>query len=78
MRIYIQRPYLSIHSNYPTVETIRAQCQGRGTIRLEVWAGDCPEEGIKYMENGITTNLTLEQAEELAANLNKAIEEARE
>ena len=77
MRIYIQRPYLSIHSNYGNgVDIMRAYTSG-DRIVVEIWAADMPEEGIKYMENGTAADLTLDQAEELRDMLTKAINEAR-
>lgn len=76
MRIYIQRPYLSIHSNYNGVDTMRAYPVGH-KISVEIWAADMPEEGIMYMENGVDADLTLDQAEELRDMLTKAINEAR-
>lgn len=77
MRLLIQRPYLSVHSNYPGVDTMRAYPLGGRTIAVEIWAADMPEEGIKYMENGMMADLTLDQAEQLRDMLDEAINKAR-
>lgn len=78
MRLLIQRPYLSVHSNYPGVDTMRAYPLGGSTIAVEIWAADMPEEGIKYMENGMMADLSLDQAEHLRDMLDEAINKARE
>lgn len=77
MRLLIQRPYLSVHSNYNGVDTMRAYPTGGDTIVVEIWAADMPEEGIKYMENGAMCDLTLNQAEHLRDMLDEAISKAR-
>lgn len=77
MRLMIQRPYLSVHSNYDGVDTMRAYPMGGDTITVEIWAADMPEEGIKYMENGMMADLTLDQAEQLRDKLTEAINKAR-
>ena len=77
MRLLIQRPYLSVHSNYDGVDTMRAYPTGGDTIVVEIWAADMPEEGIKYMENGMMADLTLDQAEQLRDKLTEAINKAR-
>ena len=76
MRMMIQRPYLSVHSNYDGVDTMRAYPVG-DSVTVEIWAADMPDEGIKYMENGIMANLTLEQASYLRDILTEAIDLAR-
>jgi len=78
MRLLIQRPYLSVHSNYPDVDTMRAYPLGGSTIAVEIWAADMPEEGIKYMENGMMADLSLEQAKQLRDMLDEAINKAQE
>lgn len=77
MRLLIQRPYLSVHSNYDGVDTMRAYPLGGNTIAVEIWAADMPEEGIKYMENGMMADLSLEQAKQLRDMLDEAINKAR-
>lgn len=77
MRLLIQRPYLSVHSNYDGVDTMRAYPLGGSSIAVEIWAADMPEEGIKYMENGMMADLTLDQAERLRDMLDEAISKAR-
>lgn len=76
MRLLIQRPYLSVHSNYNGVDDTRAYISGDKII-VEIWAADMPEEGIKYMENGAMCDLTLDQAEHLRDRLDELISKAR-
>ena len=79
MRIYVQRPWFTIHSNYDGVDTRWMKAYPRGdTITVEIWAADMPEEGIKHMENGMMADLTLEQAEHLRDMLDEAIAKAKE
>lgn len=76
MRLYIQRPWVQIHSNYPSVGIMRAYPSGT-SIMVEIWAGDHKEADIdSWMENGMTTDLTLEQAKKLYEMLGKAISKA--
>lgn len=84
MRIYVQRPWFSIHSNYPDVDTIRVRCFGEATpenrkcIDLEIWASGDPSTGLdSWMENGVMCYLTPEQAEDLRDKLTEAINLAR-
>lgn len=76
MRLYIQRPWVSIHSNYPSVDIMRAYPSGT-RIAVEIWAGEKKEVGIDaWMENGMTADLTLEQAKKLHEMLGEAISKA--
>lgn len=80
MRLYIQRPYLTIHSNYPEVDTtfLKAYPSGK-EICVEIWAKGNKELGIdRWMENGIQADLTLEQAKKLRDLLDKAIQDVEE
>ena len=84
MRIYIQRPWFAIHSNYPSVGIIRVRCFGKATpenrecIDLEIWASGDPSTGTdSWMENGVIASLTPERAEELRDMLTEAINKAR-
>ena len=54
MMLYIQRPYLSIHSSYRCgVGNMRAYRSG-SMITVELWATHDPEYGIeKGMTNGV-------------------------
>lgn len=74
MRIFIQRPYLAIHSNYDSVHVMRAYPSGK-EITIEIWAGDMPEQGIRYMDNGVMADLTMDQAIQLRDLIDKAIQE---
>ena len=77
MRIYMQRPYLMIHSNYPEIDSscLRAYPYGKG-VCVEIWAEHNKELGIELgMTNGIQADLTLEQAKKLRDLLDKAIGE---
>lgn len=77
MRLFIQRPWVSIHSNYPSVHNIRVRCnpsRETPTVTVEIWAGKDEEQGIdSFMENGIMADLSLEQAESLVSKLQEAI-----
>lgn len=76
MRLYIQRPWVQIHSNYPSVGIMRAYLSG-ARIAVEIWADGHKEADIdRWMENGMTADLTLEQAKELHEMLGEAISKA--
>lgn len=76
MRLYIQRPWVQIHSNYPNVGIMRAYQSG-ACIVVEIWADGNKEADIDpWMENGMTADLTLEQAKKLHAMLGEAINKA--
>lgn len=76
MRLYIQRPWVQIHSNYPGVNIMRAYPSGT-QIEVEIWAkGDKRADIDDWMENGMTANLTIEQAKKLHAMLGEAISKA--
>lgn len=76
MRLYIQRPWVQIHSNYPSVGIMRAYPSG-ACITVEIWADGKKEVGIDpWMENGMTADLTLEQAKKLHEMLGEAISKA--
>lgn len=76
MRLYVQRPWVQIHSNYSSVGIMRAYLSG-ARIEVEIWADGHNEEGIDaWMENGMTADLTLEQAKKLHKMLGEAISKA--
>ena len=76
MRLYIQRPWVQIHSNYPSVGIMRAYPSG-ACIAVEIWADGKKEADIDaWMENGMTADLTPEQAKELHEMLGEAISKA--
>ena len=76
MRLYIQRPWVSLHSNYPSVGIMRAYPSG-ACIAVEIWADGHKEADIDdWMENGMTADLTLEQAKKLHKMLGEAISKA--
>ena len=76
MRLYIQRPWVTIHSNYPNVGIMRAY-PSRTIVTVEIWADGHEEAGIdSWMENGMTADLTLEQAKKLHKMLGEAISKA--
>ena len=76
MRLYIQRPWVQIHSNYPSVGIMRAYPSG-ARIAVEIWADGHKEADIDaWMENGMTADLTLEQAKKLHEMLGEAISKA--
>lgn len=76
MRLYVQRPWVQIHSNYPSVGIMRAYPSG-ACIAVEIWADGKKEVGIDpWMENGMTADLTLEQAKKLHEMLGEAISKA--
>lgn len=76
MRLYIHRSWVQIHSNYPSVGIMRAYQSGT-SIMVEIWADGHKEAGIdSWMENGMTADLTLEQAKKLHEMLGKAISKA--
>lgn len=78
MRLYIQRPWVQIHSNYPSVGIMRAYptCS---RIMVEIWADGNKEADIDdWMENGVMADLTLEQAKKLHEKLGEAISKAED
>ena len=72
MRIFVQRPYLNIHSNYDKIKTIRVRNLDT-VINLEIWA-DNPD----WLENGVIADLDIEQAENLAYQLTRAVSIAKQ
>ena len=77
MRLYIQRPWVQIHSNYPSVGIMRAYPSGACIAAVEIWADGHKEADIDaWMENGMTADLTLEQAKKLHEMLGEAISKA--
>lgn len=79
MRIIIQRPYFSIHSNYRDVGTMRVYPCGDSHVSVEIWADHDSENGIdRAMENGMMADLTVEQAKQLRDMIDKAIGELDE
>ena len=78
MRIFIQRPCMTVHAHYPEVGIMRAYPLPWGRVAVEIWANGDKEQGIDHwMENGIQTSLTIDQAKELYAKLGEAIKGAR-
>lgn len=76
MKIYMQRPYLMIHSNYPEIDTscLRAYPTGN-EVCVEIWAEHNKELGIEIgMMNGVQAYLTVEQAKKLRDRLNESLD----
>ena len=72
MRIFVQRPYLNIHSNYDEIQSIRVRNLDT-KINVEIWA-KCPD----WLENGVIAELDIEQAENLAYQLTRALSIAKQ